>query len=78
MSLNPNGIPMTKRFNYNVDRIREVIGRYHLDVLRFQEVCVNWNNVTSHTLPSLPRRGSDPIHAVNSFNRLKTEIIGIV
>ena len=76
--MNPNGIPMTKRFNYNVDRIREVIGRYHLDVLGFQEVCVNWHNVTSHILPSLLRRGSDPICAVYSFNRLKTENIGIV
>ena len=64
---------MTKRFNYNVDRIREVIGRYHLDVLGFQEVCVNWHNVTSHTLPLLMRRWSDPIRAVNSFNRLETE-----
>ena len=78
MSLNRNGIPMTNRFNYKVDRIREVIDRYHLDVLGFQEVCVNWHNVTLHTLPSLLIKGLDPIRAVNSFNRLETENIGNV
>ena len=43
MLLNVNGINMSKRFNYKVDRLIDVINKYHLDPVGLQKVCVNWH-----------------------------------
>ena len=41
MSVNPNGLSMTKRGNCKVDRLRQVMHRYQLDAVGIQEVHLN-------------------------------------
>ena len=41
MSVNINGMSMTKRRNSKADRLRQLISQYQLDALGIQEVCVN-------------------------------------
>ena len=79
MSLNVNGINMSKRFNHKADRLREVIHRYQLDAVGLQEICVNWDAYeSSRTLASLLRRGYDPICSVQLFNKIETKNVGQV
>ena len=77
MSININGLPMNKRFNHKADRLREVISRYHLDVVGIQEVKVNWDEFkASNTLGALLRKGSEPIRSKQLYNKHKTKNIG--
>ena len=77
MSVNPNGLSMTKRGNGKVDRLRQVMHRYQLDAVGIQEVHVNWDEYkSSNRLASLLRRGYNPIRLVESYNRHETKNIG--
>ena len=79
MSLNVNGINMSKRFNHKANRLRDVIHKYQLDAVDLQEVCMNWDTYVSlHTLASLLRRGYDPMCSIQSFNKIEIKNIGQV
>ena len=74
MSININGISMTKRGNCKADRLRQLISQYQLDAVGIQEVCVNWGKYkTSNRLAALLCRvGYNPIRSVQSHNTLKS------
>ena len=56
MSVNVNGIAMTKRGNSKADRLRQLISQYQLDAVGIQEVCVNWGEYkASNTLAAVLR-----------------------
>ena len=77
MSVNPNGLTMSKRGNSKADRLRQVMHKYQLDAVGIQEVHVNWDEYkSSNRLASLLRRGYDPIRSVESYNKHKTTNIG--
>ena len=42
MSVNINGMSMTKRGNNKADRLQQLISQYQLDAVGIQEACVNW------------------------------------
>lgn len=73
ISVNINGISMTKRGNCKADRLRQLMSQYQLDAVGIQEVHVNWGNYkTSNRLAALLRRGYDPIRSVQSHNTLES------
>ena len=70
MSVNINGMSMTKRGNCKADRLRQLMSQYQLDAVGIQEVHVNWGNYkTSNRLAALLRRGYDPIRSVQPHKR---------
>ena len=73
MSINVNGMSMSKRGNCKADRLRQLISQYQLDAVGIQEVCVNWGQYkTLNRLAALLRRGYDPIRSVQSHNTLES------
>ena len=72
MSLNINGLSMSKRGNSKAERLKLLISKYQLDAVGIQEVCVNWDEYkSSNRLAALLRRGYDPIRSVQSYNTLE-------
>ena len=73
MSVNINGMSMTKHGNSKADRLQQLISQYQLDAVGIQDVCVNWGKYkTSNRLAALLRRGYDPIRSVQSHNTLES------
>ncbi|KAL7536733.1 hypothetical protein ACHAXR_007367 [Thalassiosira sp. AJA248-18] len=76
-STNVNGLSFWQRRNYKVERLKDVLQRYSIDSMGFQEVCINWRSFKpSQTLASLLRSGADPIRSVASHNTREIKNVG--
>ena len=79
MSLNINGLQMSKSANHKAERLRYILPKYDIDVLGMQETCVNWRRFKpSHTVASLLRSRTESIRSTHSFNKHETDNIGTV
>jgi len=79
MSLNINGLSMSKSVNPKADRLKQIIPKYSIDMVGMQETCINWTEFKpSHTIASLLRATEDPMRSVHSFNRHETKDVGRV
>ena len=79
MSLNINGLNMSKSANPKADRLRQLIPKYKIDVLGMQETCVNWSEFKpSNTVASLLRSRDVPIRSTHSYNKHESDNIGLV
>ena len=79
MSLNINGLPMSKSVNPKAERLKHILPKYEVDVLGLQETCVNWKRFKpSHTVASILRHRTESIRSTHSFNTHETKNISHV